>query len=81
MRKLLRIGLESLCKMLEGESEKLLVLEESLEERVVGQPFAIAAVSDSIRAARVGLSDPQRPLGVFLFLGPTGVGKLSLLKH
>lgn len=67
-------------KMLEGESEKLLVLEESLEERVVGQPFAIAAVSDSIRAARVGLSDPQRPLGVFLFLGPTGVGKTELAK-
>ncbi|AFS24792.1 ATP-dependent Clp protease ATP-binding subunit [Chlamydia psittaci] len=67
-------------KMLEGEAEKLLVLEESLEERVVGQPFAIAAVSDSIRAARVGLSDPQRPLGVFLFLGPTGVGKTELAK-
>ncbi len=67
-------------KMLEGESEKLLVLEESLEERVVGQPFAITAVSDSIRAARVGLSDPQRPLGVFLFLGPTGVGKTELAK-
>lgn len=67
-------------KMLEGEAEKLLVLEESLEERVVGQPFAISAVSDSIRAARVGLSDPQRPLGVFLFLGPTGVGKTELAK-
>ncbi|WP_348662702.1 ATP-dependent Clp protease ATP-binding subunit [Chlamydia vaughanii] len=67
-------------RMLEGEAEKLLVLEESLEERVVGQPFAIAAVSDSIRAARVGLSDPQRPLGVFLFLGPTGVGKTELAK-
>lgn len=53
--------------MLEGEAEKLLVLEESLEERVVGQPFAIAAVSDSIRAARVGLSDPQRPLGYSYF--------------
>lgn len=67
-------------KMLEGEADKLLVLEESLEERVVGQPFAISAVSDSIRAARVGLSDPQRPLGVFLFLGPTGVGKTELAK-
>lgn len=67
-------------KMLEGEAEKLLVLEESLEERVVGQPFAIAAICDSIRAARVGLSDPQRPLGVFLFLGPTGVGKTELAK-
>ncbi|ETF37252.1 ATP-dependent Clp protease, subunit B [Chlamydia pecorum] len=67
-------------KMLEGEAEKLLVLEEILEERVVGQPFAISAVSDSIRAARVGLSDPQRPLGVFLFLGPTGVGKTELAK-
>lgn len=67
-------------KMLEGEADKLLVLEESLEERVVGQPFAISSVSDSIRAARVGLSDPQRPLGVFLFLGPTGVGKTELAK-
>ncbi|WP_201457161.1 ATP-dependent Clp protease ATP-binding subunit, partial [Chlamydia sp. 17-3921] len=67
-------------KMLEGEAEKLLILEESLEERVVGQPFAISAVSDAIRAARVGLSDPQRPLGVFLFLGPTGVGKTELAK-
>lgn len=67
-------------KMLEGEAEKLLILEESLEERVVGQPFAVSAVSDSIRAARVGLNDPQRPLGVFLFLGPTGVGKTELAK-
>ncbi|WP_213357619.1 ATP-dependent Clp protease ATP-binding subunit [Chlamydiifrater phoenicopteri] len=67
-------------KMLEGEADKLLVLEESIEERVVGQPMAVAAVSDSIRAARVGLSDPQRPLGVFLFLGPTGVGKTELAK-
>ncbi|ANH78924.1 ATP-dependent Clp protease ATP-binding subunit [Candidatus Chlamydia sanziniae] len=67
-------------KMLEGEAAKLLVLEEALEERVVGQPFAISAVSDSIRAARVGLSDPQRPLGVFLFLGSTGVGKTELAK-
>lgn len=67
-------------KMLEGESEKLLALEEALEERVVGQPFAISAVSDSIRAARVGLNDPHRPLGVFLFLGPTGVGKTELAK-
>lgn len=67
-------------KMLEGETEKLLVLEESLEERVVGQPFAISAVSDAIRAARVGLNDPHKPLGVFLFLGPTGVGKTELAK-
>lgn len=67
-------------KMLEGEAEKLLHLEQVLEKRVVGQPFAIKAVSDAIRAARAGLNDPNRPTGVFLFLGPTGVGKTELAK-
>lgn len=67
-------------KMLEGEAEKLLRLEEELEKRVVGQPFAIKAVSDAIRASRAGLNDPLRPMGVFLFLGPTGVGKTELAK-
>lgn len=67
-------------KMLEGEAEKLLHLEEELEKRVVGQSFAVKAVSDAIRAARAGLNDPNRPTGVFLFLGPTGVGKTELAK-
>lgn len=67
-------------KMLEGEAEKLLHLEQELEKRVVGQPFAVKAVSDAIRAARAGLNDPNRPTGVFLFLGPTGVGKTELAK-
>lgn len=67
-------------KMLEGEAQKLLHLESELEKRVVGQPFAIQAVSDAIRASRAGLSDPNRPTGVFLFLGPTGVGKTELAK-
>lgn len=67
-------------KMLEGDAQKLLHLEESLGKRVVGQKFAIKAVSDAIRAARAGLNDPNRPIGAFLFLGPTGVGKTELAK-
>ncbi len=67
-------------KMLEGEAEKLLHLEKVLEKRVVGQDFAVTAVCDAIRASRAGLSDPNRPTGVFLFLGPTGVGKTELAK-
>ncbi|MFC2049062.1 ATP-dependent Clp protease ATP-binding subunit [Chlamydiota bacterium] len=67
-------------KMLEGEAGKLLHLEQTLEKRVVGQPFAVKAVSDAIRASRAGLNDPNRPIGVFLFLGPTGVGKTELAK-
>jgi ATP-dependent Clp protease ATP-binding subunit ClpB len=62
-------------KMLEGEIEKLLQMEERLRERVVGQEEAISAVANAVRAARAGLQDPNRPLGSFLFLGPTGVGK------
>jgi ATP-dependent Clp protease ATP-binding subunit ClpB len=61
--------------MMEGEVEKLISMEERLRERVVGQDEAIEAVANAVRAARAGLQDPNRPLGSFLFLGPTGVGK------
>ena len=67
-------------KMLESEKQKLLRLEEILEERVVGQERAITAVSEAIRRNKSGLSDPNRPTGVFMFLGPTGVGKTELAK-
>lgn len=67
-------------KMLEGEAEKLLHLEKELEKRVVGQDFAVTAVAEAIRRSRSGLSDPNRPVGAFLFLGPTGVGKTELAK-
>ncbi|MGH8238990.1 MAG: AAA family ATPase, partial [Steroidobacteraceae bacterium] len=67
-------------KMLEGEREKLLQMEEALSKRVVGQTEAVRAVADAIRRARAGLSDPNRPNGSFLFLGPTGVGKTELSK-
>lgn len=67
-------------KMLEGEREKLLHMEEALHKRVVGQDEAIVAVSNAIRRSRAGLSDPNRPIGSFLFLGPTGVGKTELCK-
>ncbi|WP_119291951.1 ATP-dependent chaperone ClpB [Azohydromonas sediminis] len=67
-------------KLMQGERDKLLHMEEKLHERVVGQDEAIRAVSDAIRRSRAGLSDPNRPLGSFLFLGPTGVGKTELCK-
>ena len=67
-------------KMLEGEAAKLMSLEKILSESVVGQPFAVQAVSEAIRRSRAGLSDPNRPVGVFLFVGPTGVGKTELAK-
>ncbi len=67
-------------KMLEGEAQRLIHLEKELEKRVVGQDLAITAVSDAIRRSRSGLSDPGRPMGVFLFMGPTGVGKTELAK-
>ncbi|MBV9016245.1 MAG: ATP-dependent chaperone ClpB, partial [Alphaproteobacteria bacterium] len=67
-------------KMLEGEREKLLHMEENLRRRVVGQEEAVVAVSNAIRRARAGLQDPNRPIGSFLFLGPTGVGKTELTK-
>jgi ATP-dependent Clp protease ATP-binding subunit ClpB len=67
-------------KMLEGEREKLLKMEEVIGERVIGQAQAVQAVSKAVRRARAGLQDPNRPLGSFLFLGPTGVGKTELTK-
>ncbi|MRJ41508.1 MULTISPECIES: ATP-dependent chaperone ClpB [Idiomarina] len=67
-------------KMLEGEREKLLQMEQQLHQRVVGQDEAVTSVANAIRRSRAGLSDPQRPLGTFLFLGPTGVGKTELCK-
>ena len=67
-------------RMLEGERDKLLRMEESLHQRVIGQDEAVSAVSDAIRRSRAGLSDPNRPIGSFLFMGPTGVGKTELCK-
>ncbi|MCH7344058.1 ATP-dependent chaperone ClpB [Pelomonas sp. CA6] len=67
-------------KLMQGERDKLLKMEDKLHERVVGQDEAITAVADAIRRSRAGLSDPNRPLGSFLFLGPTGVGKTELCK-
>ena len=67
-------------KMMQGETEKLLAMESVLENRVVGQPEAVAAVSDAVRRSRAGVADPNRPTGSFLFLGPTGVGKTELAK-
>ncbi|AMC99193.1 MULTISPECIES: ATP-dependent chaperone ClpB [Halomonas] len=68
------------AKMLEGERDKLLRMEESLHERVIGQDEAVTAVANAVRRSRAGLSDPNRPNGSFLFLGPTGVGKTELCK-
>ena len=68
------------AKMLEGEKNKLLRMEEALHARVVGQAEAVTAVSNAIRRSRAGLADPNRPIGSFLFLGPTGVGKTELCK-
>ncbi len=68
------------ARLLEGEKTKLLHMEDRLHDRVVGQNEAIRAVSDAVRRARAGLSDPNRPIGSFLFLGPTGVGKTELCK-
>ena len=67
-------------KMLEGERDKLLKMEEEIGKRVIGQKQAVTAVANSVRRARAGLNDPNRPLGSFLFLGPTGVGKTELTK-
>lgn len=69
-----------ISKMLEGERDKLLKMEDEIHQRVVGQDEAVKAVSDAIRRSRAGLSDPSRPNGSFLFLGPTGVGKTELCK-
>lgn len=68
------------ARMLEGERDKLLRLEQELHSRVIGQDEAVSAVSNAIRRSRAGLSDPNRPIGSFLFLGPTGVGKTELCK-
>ena len=68
------------AKMLEGEKDKLLAMERVVQARVVGQPEAVTAVADAIRRSRAGLSDPRRPIGSFLFLGPTGVGKTELTR-
>src|SRR3970282_248806 len=65
-------------RLLEGETQKLLRMEQKIRERVVGQDEAIGAVANAIRRARAGLQDPNRPLGSFIFLGPTGVGKTEL---
>ncbi|HQE31188.1 MAG TPA: ATP-dependent chaperone ClpB [Propionibacteriaceae bacterium] len=67
-------------KMLQGESEKLLEMEDRIGERLIGQRDAVKAVADAVRRARAGISDPNRPTGSFLFLGPTGVGKTELAK-
>ena len=67
-------------RLLEGETEKLLRMEDYLGERVIGQPEAVREVSDAVRRARAGISDPNRPTGSFMFLGPTGVGKTELAK-
>jgi ATP-dependent Clp protease ATP-binding subunit ClpB len=67
-------------RMLEGEKEKLLRMEDQLGKRVIGQPEAVKAISTAVRRARAGLQDPHRPIGSFMFLGPTGVGKTELTK-
>jgi ATP-dependent Clp protease ATP-binding subunit ClpC len=67
-------------RMLEGEAEKLLHMEEALHQRVIGQDKAVEAVSEALRRARSGLKDPKRPIGSFIFLGPTGVGKTELAR-
>jgi len=67
-------------RMLEGEADKLLYMEERIHQRVIGQEQAVSAISDAIRRARSGLKDPKRPIGSFIFLGPTGVGKTELAR-
>ncbi|EIM77122.1 ATP-dependent chaperone clpb [Nitritalea halalkaliphila LW7] len=69
-----------LAKMLQGEREKLLHLEKELSKRVAGQQEAILALSDAVRRSRAGLQDPKRPIGSFIFMGSTGVGKTELAK-
>ncbi len=69
-----------IAKMLEQERDKLLNMEEALHQRVIGQSEAVISVSNAIRRSRAGLADPNQPIGSFLFLGPTGVGKTELTK-
>ncbi len=70
-----------LSQLTEQERERLLKLEEHLHQRVVGQDEAVSAVAEAVRRARAGLADPNRPIGSFLFLGPSGVGRPSLPGH
>src|SRR5207237_3537640 len=67
-------------RLLEGEIEKLVKMEDRLHQRVIGQDEAVRLVSEAVRRARAGLHDPRRPIGSFLFLGPTGVGKTELAR-
>src|SRR3712207_6539891 len=67
-------------RMLKDEAERLLSMEESLHQRVIGQDAAVVAVSEAVRKARAGLANPRRPIGSFIFLGPTGVGKTELAR-
>src|SRR5262249_18747579 len=67
-------------RLLEGETEKLIHMEDRLHERVIGQDDAVDAVATALRRSRAGLQDPDRPIGTFLFLGPTGVGKTELAR-
>src|SRR5205807_8749506 len=67
-------------KLMEGEVQKLIRMEEVLHERVIGQDEAVEAVANAIRRSRAGLSDPHKPIGTFIFLGPTGVGKTELAR-
>src|SRR5206468_9282618 len=67
-------------RLLEGETEKLIHIEERLHQRVIGQEEAVSAVANALRRARTGLQDPNRPIGSFVFLGPTGVGKTELAR-
>ena len=69
------------AQLTEDEGQRLLHLEDTLHQRVIGQSEAVTAVAKAIRRSRVGLRDPKRPIGSFLFLGPTGVGKTELSKH
>ena len=69
-----------MSRLMEGERQKILRLDEVLHERVIGQDEAVVAVSDAVRRSRAGLGDPKRPIGSFLFLGPTGVGKTELAR-
>src|SRR5256714_4067955 len=76
----LEIELAAISKLLEGETEKLIHMEERLHQRVIGQEEAVEAVANALRRARTGLQDPNRPIGSFIFLGPTGVGKTELAR-
>ncbi|MGB1502445.1 MAG: AAA family ATPase, partial [Ilumatobacteraceae bacterium] len=69
-----------MAKLMESEMAKLVHLEESLHQRVIGQHDAVTAVANAVRRSRAGISDPNRPIGSFMFLGPTGVGKTELAR-